>query len=73
VSLRLFRITSPTIALFLEEGRTVARTLPFGAIIAANEVLGNQLIEVQYEGEKILMFAQDVRARGEEVVADDTQ
>ena len=73
MSLRLFRITSPTIALFREEGRTVARTLPFGAIIAANAVLGNQLIEVQYEGENILMFAQDVRARGEEVIADDTE
>jgi len=67
---RLFRITSPTIALFLEEDRTVARTLPLGALITANDVLGNQLIEVQYEGQKILMFAQDVRARGERVAED---
>jgi hypothetical protein len=60
-----FRLTSPTIALFPEDGRHVARTVPFGAVIAVEELDGNKLVEVTWNDQKILMFAQDIRARGE--------
>jgi hypothetical protein len=65
-----FRINAPTIALFLEEGREVARTIPGGAEItvsAENVLQENKLIEVQWAEKRVRMFAQDIRARGEKV------
>ena len=62
-----FRLNAPTIALFFEEGRHVARTIPQGAVIQVNSFEGNKLIEVLWEGKTVLMFAQDVRARGEKL------
>jgi len=62
-----FRLNSPTIALFSEDGRHVARTVPPGALICVTALEGNRLIEVERDGQKVLMFAQDIRARGERV------
>ena len=60
-----FRLTSPTIALVPEDGRMVARTVPFGAILTAEQSDGNRMVEVCWNDQKILMFAQDIRSRGE--------
>ena len=65
-----FRINAPTIALFLEEGREVARTIPGGAEITVSDetiLQENKLIEVQWTEKRVRMFAQDIRARGEKV------
>ena len=62
-----FRLNMPTIALFSEEGRQVARTVPQGAVVQVNTLEGDKLIEVEWEGRTILMFAQDIRTRGERV------
>jgi len=62
-----FRIKSPTIALFAEEGRQVAHIVPAGSIIAADSTSGDDLIEVSWEGQPVLTFAQDLRDRGDSV------
>ena len=65
-----FRINTPTIALFLEDGRQVARTIPGGAEVIVsdeNALQENKLIEVQWAEKRVRMFAQDIRARGERV------
>ena len=64
-----YRIISPTIALFPVDGRHVARTVPGGSVVSIDESLINQktLVEVFWNETKVMMFAQDVRARGEEV------
>ena len=62
-----FRLNTPTIALFFEDGRQVARTVPQGAVVQVNTLEGDKLIEVEWEGRTILMFAQDIRTRGERV------
>ena len=62
-----FKLTTPTIALFPEEGRQVARTIPLGALVSVKAVEGDRFIEVVWEGHTVLMFAQDIRARGVEV------
>ena len=59
------RLTIPTIALFPEDGRHVAHTIPKGAVIQVKTLQGDKLIEVVWEGKTVLMFAQDIRARGE--------
>lgn len=75
MSLKKYRIQSPTIALFVEEGRHVARTVPAGAIVqidgdAYNE---NKLVDVMWNEQAIMMFAQDVRSRGAQIEENETQ
>jgi hypothetical protein len=62
-----YRINSPTIALFFEDGRHVAHTIPTGVIINVDGLDGDKLVEVTWDGKKGLMFAQDVRSRGERI------
>jgi hypothetical protein len=64
-----FRLTCATIALFPEADRQVARALPQGSVIVAKKIDGDKLVEVIREGKTVLMFAQDIRSRGERVTA----
>jgi hypothetical protein len=60
-----YRITNPTIALFEEEGRHVARTVPAGAIINVDSAAfdGNKLVDVTWDHKKVMMFTPDLRSR----------
>ena len=62
-----YRITSPTLALFEQDGRHVAHTVPTGAIVAldSNGFDGNKLVKVTWDGEAVMMFTQDLRSRSE--------
>jgi hypothetical protein len=62
-----YRITNPTIALFHEDGRHVARTVPAGAVIHVDRAAfdGNKLVDVTWEGKTVMMFTQDLRSRAE--------
>ena len=64
-----YLICSPTIALFLEDGRHVAHVVPEGAIISIDGKTfnGNKLIEVTWAEKVVMMFTQDLRSRGEKV------
>jgi len=65
-----YRINTPTIALFFEEGRQVAHSIPGGAEITVTDddaVQENKLIEVRWVETTVMMFAQDIRARGEKL------
>ena len=65
-----YRINSPTIALFPVNGHHhAAHTVQVGSIVTINDSLlnENKLVEVTLQGMTVRMFAQDVRARGEEV------
>jgi hypothetical protein len=64
-----YRIKSPTIALFPVDGHYAARTVPAGSIVTISDNLlnENKLVEVTLQGMTVRMFAQDVRARGEEI------
>ena len=64
-----YRITSPTVSLFLEGDLHVSRVLPKGALvtIASETFNGNKLVEVIYGGKVVMMFTQDLRTRGEKV------
>ncbi len=60
-----YRITQPTIALFEQEGRHVARTVPEGAIIKIDSAAfdGNKLVDVSWDNNKVMMFTQDLWSR----------
>jgi hypothetical protein len=64
-----FKIISPTIALFEQNGRQVARHVPSGTIIEIDaETLNHKtLIPVVLNGQPVMMFPQDVRSRGERI------
>ena len=64
-----FRINVPTIALFTEDGRQVARKIPVGSEIRVDEtdIEDNKLIEVRWIATTVMMFSQDIRARGEKI------
>ena len=67
-----YRIKSPTIALFEEDGRHVAHMVPANAIIEldAETFNGNKLIEVVWAEKKVMMFTQDIRSRGMRIASD---
>lgn len=60
-----YRILSPTIAVFRDQGRHVAGTVPAGAVIViASEAFdGDRLVDVIWDGKSVMMFTQDLRAR----------
>jgi hypothetical protein len=62
-----YRITSPTLALFEQDGRHIAHTVPTGAIVTVdtNGFDGNKLVSVTWDGEAVMMFTQDLRSRSE--------
>ena len=64
-----YLISSPTIALCLEDGRQVAHTVPEGATITTDgkPFSGNKLIEVTWAEQIVMMFTQDLRARGKKI------
>ena len=64
-----YRINEPTIAVFYEDGRHAACTIPAGALIeinrAAIDVQG--LVTVTWMHKEVMMFTQDLRSRAERV------
>ena len=64
-----YLISSPTIALFLEDGRQVAHLVPEGALIRTDgkPFNGNKLIEVTWAEKVVMMFTQDLRTRGKKI------
>jgi uncharacterized protein (DUF433 family) len=64
-----YRIKHPTIALFREDGRHIAHTVPAGAFITVDGAAfnGKRLVDVTWDDKKVMMFAQDLRSRAERV------
>jgi hypothetical protein len=67
--LEKYLLSSPTIALFLEDGRHVARWIPQGATISIDGKTfnGNKLMEVSWNKKVVTMFTQDLRTRGKKI------
>jgi hypothetical protein len=64
-----YRIIDPTMALFFEEGRHVAFTVPAGAIVTVENggFDGHKLVDVTCDGKNVMMFAHDLRSRAEPI------
>jgi hypothetical protein len=67
-----YRITHPTIALFHEDGRHIAHTVPAGAFITVDSAAfdDKRLVDVTWDDKKVMMFTQDVQSRAERVPKD---
>ena len=64
-----YRIKDPTIAMFHDDERGIARKISAGAIVEvpAGSLDGNKLVEVIWEGRQVHMFMEDLRTRAEEI------
>jgi hypothetical protein len=64
-----YRINDPTIAMFLEEGRYIARTVASGTVVeVCNATIdGDRLVDVSWNGREVMMFTQDLRSRAERI------
>lgn len=63
-----YRINDPTIAMFQEEGGYVARTMASGTVVDINDAIDcDKLVDVVWDGRKIMMFTQDLRSRAERI------
>jgi len=64
MSIVRYRITDPTLAMFEEDGRHLARFVPTGAIITVDGAFdGNRLMDVVWDEKKVMMFTEDLRTR----------
>jgi hypothetical protein len=59
-------ITTPTLGVSVHNGKRTAITIPEASVIEVGQSLDGfeGLMEVTFEGEAILMFAEDIRQRG---------
>jgi hypothetical protein len=62
-----YRLKNPTLALHDEGGRHVARTVPAGAVVLVDGATfdGNKLVEVSWDGTKVMMFTEDLKSRAD--------
>ena len=68
---RSFRLKTPTLGILSidTEGHRIPVTLPLHAIVTVQggPLDGNRLVDVLWEGTKVMMFTQDLRERGVEI------
>ena len=64
-----YRIKDSTIAMFEEDGVHIARPVAAGAIIelSSGPLDGDKLVDVTWEGRRVMMFTQDLRSRAEQI------
>jgi hypothetical protein len=68
---RRFRLTTETLGVQTIEGKRIAVIVPEGVvikIISGPRPDDTRMLDVQWEEKTLVMFAQDVHSRGEEVV-----
>jgi hypothetical protein len=68
---RRYRLNTPTLAIMVHDGQHSSVTVSAGAVVQVTAGLDeNRLVEVEWEGKVLLMFAIDLRDRGEPVDED---
>jgi hypothetical protein len=70
---RIFRLGVATLAVVDVDGKRKSVTIPVGSIIkvvADGSDCPNALVDVEVDGRVLAMFAEDVRARGDEIEKD---
>jgi len=62
-----YRIKDPTLAVVESDGKKTMVTVPAGSIVTLEDqtIGATQMVDVQWNGSRVLMFAQDLRVRGE--------
>ena len=62
-----YRVNTPTLAILnLQNGKRIPRTVPKGAVVTVvnGPLDGTRLVDVEWDGEMLMMFTLDLRERG---------
>jgi hypothetical protein len=64
---KCYRLKTPTLAIMSRDGQRVPMTVPHGGVVLvlARNHDDNHLVDVEWEGKPVLMFAVDLQDRGE--------
>ena len=62
-----YRLNTPTLAIFNQDGQHHPVTVPLGAVVKVIDgpLDGNRLVDVRWEGKTVMMFTTDIRERCE--------
>ena len=62
-----YRLKTPTLAILEQDGQKLPLTVPMNATVCVLDGLpvGTQLVNVEWEAKRVLMFTIDLRDRGE--------
>jgi len=62
-----YRLKTPTLAIMDHDGHRLPVTIPVGGVVLVVAGLPHEdrLVDVEWEGKRLLMFAVDLRDRGE--------
>jgi hypothetical protein len=62
-----YRLNTPTLAILSLDGHRIPVTIPSGGIVlvTSSTYEDRQLVDIEWEGKKLLIFAVDLRDRGE--------
>jgi len=67
---RTYRLSQPTLAIANRDGKNIVVTVPLGAYVRVRECsVRSRLVDVEWDGQTVQMFAVDIRDRGELVAA----
>jgi hypothetical protein len=68
-----YRLNTPTLAIMVHDGQHSSVTVPAGDVVkvTSGPLDENRLVEVEWKGKVLLMFAIDLRERGEPVDEDE--
>jgi hypothetical protein len=60
-------LTTPTLAVITRDGQKISAAIPFGATVTVSEadINCNRPVDVTLEKRTVMIFAQDIRERGE--------
>jgi hypothetical protein len=65
-----YRLKNSTLAIMVHKGQQLPLTVPLGGVVqVAGQLNGNKLVDVEWEGKPLRMFAMDLRKRAEPVDA----
>ena len=61
-----YRLSGPTLAMYLEDGRHIGQLLPEGATITTDgkKFNGEKLLNITWDDKPMMMFTHDVQQRG---------
>ena len=67
-----YRLKNSTLAIMVHNGQHLPLTVPVGSVVqvAAGRLNENRLVDVEWQGKPLKMFAADLRNRGELVDPD---
>ena len=69
MGVQTYRLKTCTLAILDQDGQKIPMRIPTGSTveIIEQDINGNRLVDVKWEGKKVTMFTIDLRERGEAV------